>query len=352
MKNYIKSIAVFLLTAFALTSCNDNFDEGDDVRSYPAKIALETWAREYTPAGAFDYTVNFTVNEAGDTICDITRYNAANGNANVFSAGEVEYDPQSGMTEVFFATSPYNEPAVAYVTYQRDLARATCTIYTVSNGRLSKKDNFAVHRAEAPSVFGDWVFGSLELRLNPDGTATVTENGTTADASYVFSGKTGTVTLADGTQIQLALNEKGQMIATRGGESFLATHIPTVVREDWAPYCKGIYTCAMNDAPAELIMEYSENEKMLRIKDFCDPGTVLTAYWEKGEADVTPAESMFYAFTHPSYGDVFAVPVAITAGGATALFQDGVFYFGFSWDVPGVGSFGSAMDTFQPTEML
>lgn len=352
MKSYIKSVAALLLMSLALVSCNENFDDADNVTAYPEKLSIGTWAREYAPAGSVDYTINFTIDEAGDTICDITTYNAANGMFNVFSGGEVSYDKLTGMAEIYYEESPYNAPAVVYATYQSSHARMTCIMYAISNGKLAKKDNFVVVRSEAPSVLGDWNCGNLEFTLRPDGTATVVQGNTTSEATYTFTGKSGSITLADGTAIALSLNEKGQMVATYNGESLLASHVQTVIREDWVPYAKGIYSCAMNDAPAELTMEYSANQQMIRIKDFCDPGSELTAYWKIGEAAVTPAESMFWAFDHPSHGSVFAIPTAITADGATALFQNGTFNFGFSWDVPGVGTFGKALDTFTITETL
>ena len=353
MKSYIKSIAALLMMSLALVSCNENFDEDDNVTSYPGKLSLGTWTREYTPAGSPDYTLNFSVNEAGDTICDVTTYNTATEMFNVFSAGEVSYDPQTGMTEIYYAESPYNTPAVVYATLQGGHSRMTVTMYSLSDGRLSKKDNFVMVGTTAPSVLGDWVAGDILFTLRPDGTATVIINDVTSEATYNFEGSNGTITLEDGTTIDLSLNAKKQMIATYNGESYYTSHEQTVVREDWRPYAVGSYSSAWHDAPFEAVMEYSQNQKMLRIKDFCDPGSVLTAYWKIGETAVTPAESMFWGYDHPDYGSVFAVPVAISADGATAAYENGTFYFGFKWDVPSAGgSFGSAMDTFTITELL
>ena len=360
MKQYIKTLAAVLLLGLTFVSCNDNFDEDDNKVDYPAELPLGTWAKEYTPAGGVSYTVNITLNEVGDTICDVTLYNETTGDANVFGAGEVSYDPATGVATVNYAESLYDMPAMITLAYQQDLQKMTVNIYTVSGNKLTSKDLFKVVKAAAISPFGDWTAANgLAFTLNADGTATVTDGGATEEGTFTFDGTSGKITTKSGKEITLSFNAQGQMMASNGGEPFYVQHIMTQPKNDWYVYANGIYHsggCGKlfgNEEEWPASMEYSPSRKMLRINEFLNPGSVLTAYWSIGEMSVDPAEKNFYSgLDHPQYGSIYAVPATITSDGRKAIYEDGVFYFGFDWQVPGVGSFGAAIDTFTITEEL
>lgn len=351
MKQYIKTLAAFLLLGLTFVSCNDDFDEDDNHVAYPAEMQLGTWAKEYTPAGGVSYTVNITLNAAGDTICDVTVYNEATGDANVFGAGKVSYDPATGVITANYDESLYDAPAMITMAYQRDLQAMTVNIYTVAGGKLTAKDCFKVIKAAAISPLGDWMTADgLTFTLNADGTAVVTDNGNTEEALYNFDGTSGKITTKSGKEYTLSFNAAGQMkVASDGKESYVQ-HIMTQPKDDWYVYAQGVYSCWLFTEGWPAAMEYSPSRKMLRINDFVDEGSVLTAYWTIGETAVEPAEKNFFAFNDSRYGGVYAVPVAITQSGLKALYEDGVFYFGFNYQVPGVGSFGADIDTFTVTD--
>ena len=354
MKQYIKTLAAVLLLGLTFVSCNDNFDEDDNHVAYPAELPLGTWAKEYTPAGGVSYTVNITLNEAGDTICDVTLYNESTGDANVFGAGEVSYDPATGVATVNYAESLYDMPAMITLAYQHDLQTMTVNIYTVTNNKLTSKDLFKVVKATAISPLGDWTAANgLAFTLDADGTATVTDGGATEEGTFTFDGASGKITTASGKEITLSFNANGQMMASKGGAPFYVQHIMTQPKNDWYVYANGTYSSWFREETYPASMEYSPSRKMLRINGFCYPGSELTAYWTIGEAAVEPAEKSFYSGAdHPQYGPVYAVPVTITNNGLKAFYEEGVFYFGFNWQVPGVGSFGTDLDTFTVTEVF
>mgnify|MGYP007089299709 FL=1 len=74
-------------------------------------------------------------------------------------------------------------------------------------------------------------------------------------------------------------------------------------------------------------------------------------YWKIGDSKVTMGnDSFFSGITHATYGEVMMVPTAITDDGTTALFENNVFYFGFTYKVS-AGSFGSEVTNFEITRL-
>lgn len=355
MKQYIKSLAALLLMSVAFVSCNNTFDDDDKGVNYPATFELGRWTHLYEAKGN-TYIVNLTVNEAGDTICDVSRYSEAFG-ANVIDGGKVTYDPRTGVIKAEYENSLYDAPALVSIALQKDLNHAVVSIYTKNGDKLSLKDTFTAQRTNDFSVLGDWNVAGGTLSLNIDGTASyLSADGESSEGTWTFENGNGEAKLDNGTTFAMALNDKGQMHFTNAaGEVLYASHIMTQPKNDWYDFCEGTYTSWLfGDIPGE-ILEYSPSRKMARINNWINQGSSISFYWNIDDAEVTPAEQTFpTAYTHvqqgQTLGEVHLQPVAIDAAGHTMIYEEGVFYIGASYIIPGVGSFGADMDYFVITE--
>ncbi len=231
MKQYIKTLALCLMAGLGLASCNDNFDEDEGFVTYPQHVALGTWECEYvnstTPYS--DFTVSLTLNEEGDTICNLTFYEKEYGTWYIFSNGEVTYNPAVGMTQVFFDASSQGIPAELNMALQRDLK--TMGVQFIMNGNTAGKLSFRAEPATSFNVVGQWTGtdaagNTLGLNFdNEEGTCAVTINyadeaqtDVNASGTYSFTDGTGAVayTTAEGqaASIALGLNDKNQLTAT------------------------------------------------------------------------------------------------------------------------------------------
>ena len=148
MTKYIKNLLAFTVAVLATASCNDNFEEGPKQILYPNRPDLGVLVNDYTADGGTAYTVNITLNEAGDTVCDVTTLNTANGRANVFSQGKVSYNPETGVMKAEYDESMYETPALITVSYKNNLQKMTVNIYAVDGGKLSDKDVFTAVKGE------------------------------------------------------------------------------------------------------------------------------------------------------------------------------------------------------------
>ena len=120
---YIKKLVAFAAVALAITSCNDNFEEGPGRIYYPQAPSLGIYSNEYTEDRGTSYTVNVYVTETNDTVCDVTTLNTANGRANVFSQGQVTYNRETGIMHVDYDESMYEMPARITIAYKNDLSK-------------------------------------------------------------------------------------------------------------------------------------------------------------------------------------------------------------------------------------
>lgn len=353
---YIKTLALALTVGLGLVSCNDStVEDYDTAKAYPAQPSGYL-VQENITDGAKQYSVNFTKNAKGESVCDITVYDPASPGqkANVFSGGKYTYDSKTGIVTVEYAASPYSTEAVAYVNYQLSGTRATValcqkTYAKDSTVQISQRESFVAAVGDPASqksiVYGDWQADGLAFTLNDDSTAIVTAGTATTEGTYTWDGKAGTIT-AGGTTYQIALNAEGQL--TVGGDAKIADHVLTVPKNDWTEVATGKYHGMMFKNPIPgLKLEYSPSRKEYRIDGwFAGTGT-LTFYWTKGEYVVKPTASQFdTGYDHPQYGRVYAKCIAIDNAGNVAAFQDDVFYFGFNY-VVSAGSFGSNADYFE-----
>ena len=65
---YMKKLVAFAAVALAITSCNDNFEEGPGAIHYPSTPDLGIYVNDYTEDGGTSYTVNLYVTEENDTV--------------------------------------------------------------------------------------------------------------------------------------------------------------------------------------------------------------------------------------------------------------------------------------------
>lgn len=132
----------------------------------------------------------------------------------------------------------------------------------------------------------------------------------------------------------------------------------SVLKEDYAPFAKGIFSSGFlsgtfgQELAYEMELEYSEILGTYRLADpwyvssrYCLPGYHLTFGWDKETNKVTLNKSKYETgFLHPNYGMVTANSEAAVYRSAEQTF---LFQFGFT---VGAGSFGSDIDSFQVTE--
>lgn len=369
MKQYIKTLAFGLLLGTALVSCNSNFDEGGTI-VYPEHPELGIYTNDYVKEGDITYTVNLTLNEQGDTICDVTSYNGRTGIANTFSAGTVSYDQSVGMITADYEESPYECPARVVIAYKNDLEGLTVNLYS-NDGKLQTKDYFDAVKTDAISYYGDWQLkdGSI-LSLNTDGTATITTtDGEVSEAgSYSVNGSSVTATV-NGTSYAFTTNAQGQ---TYDSSNNYVQHILTQPKDDWYEYAVGEYSNWLfgydrsgNAVTFECVLEYSPSRQQGRINGFTSYSTSsLSFYWTIGEEEVSMAESSYPSgYTYPNYGEVYAQPAAMDDGNI-AYYKDGVFHFGMQYTIPDYagtspvfaadseGTKATAEETFTITSLL
>lgn len=368
MTKYIKNLLAFTVAVLATASCNDNFEEGPKQILYPNRPDLGVLVNDYTADGGTAYTVNITLNEAGDTVCDVTTLNTANGRANVFSQGKVSYNPETGVMKAEYDESMYETPALITVSYKNDLQKMTVNIYSVDGGKLSDKDVFTAVKGEKISYFGDWQLSDGRIvSLNADYSVTCEiDEDNTLTGKFEEQANGAKITLGDEV-IVLTTDAQGRTYDNlSGSEGSYATHILTQPKNDWYELAIGNYISWLfasdgkgNEYPYECVLEYSPSREMARISGWLEGlrPQDLTFYWIIGDSKVTPAEKMFgtsYSHTQDgqNLGEVYAVPVAIDEAGNTAVFEDNIFYFGTEYAIPGVGSFGSNIDRFEITLRL
>lgn len=351
---YMKKLVAFAAVALAITSCNDNFEEGPGRIYYPQAPSLGIYSNEYTEDRGTSYTVNVYVTETNDTVCDVTTLNTANGRANVFSQGQVTYNRETGIMHVDYDESMYEMPARITIAYKNDLSKMTVNIYTVDGGKLTDKAVFTAVRDTAISYLGDWLLpDGRVISLNADSTVThEVDEETVQKGSFVRISQGVAVTL-EGKEFKLTTSEQGGATKVEGDveTTGVATHIMTQPKNDWYELAIGNYYSWLfsddgtgNLTPSECVLEYSPSREMGRISgwlaDFsCDD---LTFYWTPGEYVVTPAEKMFATgYTHvqdgKNYGMCYAMPYAIDEAGNLAKFEDDVFTFGHVYYLPEVG---------------
>lgn len=361
MNKIFKTLSFCLLSALALVSCNDNYDDTSNDVTYPEKVSLGMWQNDYTKDGGTAYSVNITLNEKGDTICDITTYNTSNQNANVLNGGKItNYEPKTGTITVnYTGETLYGGEAKATLNMRNDGQSYVVSLYSVDDeGKATRKAYFTAVKAETISVLGDWQLADGRIvSLNSDGTASIQNGETLTNGTYTYNNNVVTLT-TDGGTFTMSLNANGQMLA----DGQYVSHIMTQPKNDWYVYAYGNYTggetlVGENYTNQNVELEYSPSRKMARFSAYVHKGVsgsspfTLEFYWNIGDSKVTMGNDSFYSgITHATYGEIMMVPTAITDDGATALFENNVFYFGISYNVS-AGSFGAEVTNFEITRL-
>ncbi len=224
MKQYIKSFALLMLLSVGFVSCNDDFDEDDFKVNYPAEVAFGAWEAEYNDGSNYAFGVNITLDEAGDTICNLTITDPAMGNVYVAENGSVNYDPETGMTELMFTSSPFGAPIIGYVALQRDLEHSSIQLFLLdpTSGKLSWLAAFRAVSAETPVVGGLWEneAAGIIFQLNPDGSCIAAVGETVEQGSYEFVDGIGKLE-AGSIEMTLTFNEYSQLVATIGDTNYI-----------------------------------------------------------------------------------------------------------------------------------
>lgn len=347
MKQYIKTLALGLLFGVTLVSCNNNYEEGAPI-NYPEKPGLGIYTNDYVSDGGTAYTVNVTLNEQGDTICDVTSYNASSGSYNTFSAGKVSYDRSVGMITADYEESPYELPARIVIAYTNDLQGFIVNLYT-NDSKLSLKDKFTAVKTENISYYGDWQLtdGKI-LSLDPNGTATLLDGEETAGTgTYTINGASVTATIG-GQTYTLTTNAQGQTLDAAGK---YIQHIMTQPKDDWYEYATGMYSSYLFTGATECLMEYSPSRKAARISPYIMSNGYLSFYWNIGDSTGSADNASGYptGYVHSQDGQQLGEVYGFLTG---ISYANNVFTFNMTYQIPGVGSFGAGEDTFTISEVL
>lgn len=361
MKFHIKALVASIVLGFALVSCNSNFDDEMPNVNYPQKMELGSWTPEYIAPTKTTYTLNLTVNEAGDTICDVTTYNPVTKKSNVLAGGAVKYNEKVGMITADYATSFYGTAARVTLTFRDDLKSGIVNIYTLSQDDDGKEvaesqGSFRAVKSSTFSVYGMWTLGNGEtVQLNSDGTASVVVGEeVTATGTYTFDGNNGTFTTSDGKVYAFAKNDKGQMHVTVNGETYYAAHSQTAYTNDWIDFAVGKYYTWLFGQEEETTIEYSDcrAEYRVNLNIFGVENNYLSFNWNRETNEITPLQSSFDTnYTHKQDGQTLGKVFGTPAGAFTFDPEKKVFTFTIKYEIPGVGAFGTDKDKFTVTDM-
>lgn len=351
MKHIIKTLVLGLMVSGALVSCNDNYEAGSPI-TYAAAPSLGVLKSGYIADGT-SYTLNLTLNEKGDTVLDVTTYNPSTEIANTFSNGKVSYDRKTGMITASYEDSPYELPASIVLATKNDPAQGyTVGIYSINKGTKEKRAGFdAVPSTEGISYLGDWQLkDGTVLSINADGTATTALNGEST-GSGTWTVKDGaTIATIGGKDYALTTNAQGQtFVKIAGGEAQYVTHIATQPKDDWYDYAVGEYNNWLFGA-YETYLQYSPSRKQARISPWVNKDTSLSFNWKIGESAVSPDKSAYATgYVHQQDGQTLGEVYGIIG---SASYADKVFTFTMTYQIPGVGGFGTNTDTYTITETL
>ncbi len=291
MKLNIKTLAATLAAGLAMVSCNQDFDETDYSPKVSEKAQLGIWTRSYTPTDAMPFTVNILVNEAGDTVCDVTYYDASANMANVYSNGKVSYNKQTGMITADFEEDADGTPARVCLTPSNDKSYMIVNVYNVGsddNGdeELTSVDNFTAVTSDTISVLGRWQLADGKtVELNLGGKASIVDGeDVLEEGSYTFDGKTGSINIG-GQTYAMSFNTAGNGQMTIANA--YAPHVTHPLPDDWAEYAIGNYTSFLSSRQSvEVTIYYSASRhyyKMNPYEAFGFAGSTIKFNWSQDD---------------------------------------------------------------------
>lgn len=376
MKLHIKTLAASLAVGLALVSCNNDFDETDYSPVVSEQAELGTWTRQYTPSGSKPYTVNVTVNATGDTICDVTYYDATSKMANVYAGGKVSYNKKTGMITANFAEDAEGNPARATITPSNDKSYVIVNLYNVSTNEdgdevLTNIDDFNAVTSDTISVLGRWELSDGQtVELDLDGKAYFV-NGyeKLQEGTYSFDGKSGSINIGGQTYaMNFNTTGNGQMTINNA----YAGHVTTPLPDDWAEYAIGTYTSSFFGNAFEVTLYHSASRGTFRMNPYAvlfgeDGDNAPTTYvfaWSHDTDKITmkTTKNLNLGYSHPTYGPMYLnMPTSddITKWNssyptetvtATSVSDN---EFTFCWNISvSAGSFGLYNDTYEITDYI
>lgn len=376
MKLNIKALAASLAVGLALVSCNNDFDETDYSPVVPEKAELGIWTRQYTPSGSKPYTVNLTVNAKGDTICDVTYYDAASKMANVYAGGTVSYNKKTGMITANFAEDAEGTPARATITPSNDKSYYIVNLYNVTTSEsgdevLSNIDDFIAVTSDTISVLGRWELADGQtVQLDIDGKAYfVNGDDKLAEGTYTFDGKSGSINIGGQTYaMNFNSTGNGQMSINNA----YAGHVMSPLPYDWAEYAIGTYTSGIFGNSFEVTLYYSAARSTYRMNPYAslfgeDGDNAPTAYlftWTQSTDQITmkTTKNLNLGYSHQTYGPMsLSMPSADDVTSWNSQYPSETVKatsvngneFTFCWNVTvSAGSFGLYNDTYELTDFV
>lgn len=361
MKFNIKTLVASLAVGLSLVSCNNDFDEKMSPVSYPQKLEIGMWAPTTSDASSNQYTLNLSVNEQGDTICDVTMYSPVTELANVLHGGKLSYNDTTGVMTVDYDDSFYGGPARVMMAFKNNPNEAVVFLYKMSGDKAVRQDYTNMAKSDTISVYGQWQIANGEIiSLSSNGTGSVLkDDAVLSSGSYTFDGKNGSFTTTDNKVYTLAMNEKGQMHIAYDGTTYYANHVQTTYVDDWEYVGSGTYNIWLFEASARNIeLEHSACRAEYRINMydvFSDIGlkpqrsdNYLSFNWnqKRGIVALTSSTTFYTGYNYQNYGIVQGVP------SGSSSYDKGTFSFGISYQITGVGEFGADSDTFVLDEAI
>lgn len=120
-----------------------------------------------------------------------------------------------------------------------------------------------------------------------------------------------------------------------------------VLKEDYKPYAKGMYTSEFFGDAWEMELEYSPILDLYRFSDCWVEGYDVTFSWNNTTVAVNGNTALATGYMHPDYGMVNATPIEDGCGYDET---DRMFTFSYTWTVS-AGSFGDYADYFEIAEV-
>ena len=117
-----------------------------------------------------------------------------------------------------------------------------------------------------------------------------------------------------------------------------------VLKEDYVPFAKGMYTSNFFEDQWEMVLEYSEILGLYRFQDLYVEGYDFFFKWDGGETMTMDPVNITTGYVHPTYGMITAKTQATQYDAESQTMA-----FKYNWTVS-AGSFGSYVEYFEITE--
>ena len=117
-----------------------------------------------------------------------------------------------------------------------------------------------------------------------------------------------------------------------------------VLKEDYVPFAKGMYTSNFFEDQWEMVLEYSALLDLYRFQDLYVEGYDFFFKWDGGETMTMDPVNITTGYVHPTYGMITAKTQATQYDAESQTMA-----FKYNWTVS-AGSFGSYVEYFEITE--